>query len=104
MESKNPARIQEWHTRNAGHRPIRSPVPGSGRRGKNQGSMNLENPGSEHGEESKKFNELLQGESSLAKEIQKKSRGQITEGTAKRLVSDLKKKQKSPTAASKTGR
>ncbi|MBU43456.1 MAG: hypothetical protein CMN76_09575 [Spirochaetaceae bacterium] len=63
--------------------------------------MNRENPGSDHRQASKKFNELLQGGSSLAEEIQKKSRVQITEGTAKRLVSDLKKKQKSPTASGK---
>ncbi|MEQ8351362.1 MAG: hypothetical protein RH862_07755 [Leptospiraceae bacterium] len=63
--------------------------------------MNRENPGSDHRQASKKFNELLQGESSLAEEIQKKSKVQVTEGTAKRLVSDLKKKQKSPTASGK---
>ncbi|MCB1140154.1 MAG: hypothetical protein KDK23_15440 [Leptospiraceae bacterium] len=63
--------------------------------------MNRENPGSDHRQASKKFNGLLQGESSLAEEIQKKSRVEITEGTAKRLLSDLKKKQKSPTASGK---
>ena len=51
----------------------------AGRKSGNQGSMNLEKVGPTE-------------EQSLAKKIEKQSRGRITSGTAKRIVADLRKK------------
>lgn len=50
--------------------------------------MNIEN-------RDQKFNEpLIRKSENLAKEIEEKSRGNITEGTAKRIISDMRKEKK----------
>jgi hypothetical protein len=67
---------------------------------KNQGSVNLENgmPGQTATTDQSSVNlDAVSG--GLAKEIEEKSRGKITEGTAKRIIAGMRKEKKRETSA-----
>lgn len=59
-----------------------------------------DNRGGNRKTKDQKFTEPLIGKKNLAKDIAEKSRGKIPEGTAKRLLSEIKKAEKTPSKSS----